>query len=468
MERKLGESNQSIKAMNKLRYESPLVAESSFSRFGHHLEEIPAFYSLIFYLKEAKNNHLAKPTPQKGDNIGREDNVNINANSLSASDSHFFLQGETFFKQREESFDCLPHLVDLFESFSGSKKLHLLREAMVSTDIERLSVFSLPAAAFEETVTFLPDKRAAKFHPFSSFLFSPIDKFFACWTEHLSLWGNGQLREQSGVFRVSRIRSDKGLNFLFLRKGDIVQAIIAGISDGLAYGDFLQSALEKRFKESSVIGFSRSYFNRGGKGKVRRDDRGMELISEEEGVLVFHSPASILVGRRFLIGVSRDVGGIYSEGSFSFPFENESLGNQCFQNLFESFLPNSFYKDSESVMRRGPAVGESAKIAQTSVETQFSGEVSLGAGFSKGNQEQGLEEANWVESFSSQRSLWDKGSDKRKIDGGENLLQGVILRDILGDDPISKTELPFHDCFSLGEVKKNKYTRYLFKYQYFN
>ena len=298
MERNPGKKNQSIKAMNKLKYESPFVDESYLSTPECHSEEIPAFYPTISYLVEVKDPHLTKSVSEEGDNISREDKVDIDANSLSASDSHFFLQGEIFFKQREESFDSLTLLVDLFESFCGSKNLHFLREAMMGTDIERLSIFSLPAAAFEETVAFLLDKRATEFHPLSSFLFSPVDEFFPCWTEYLSFGSNSQLREQGGVFRVSGVRSDEGLNLFFLRKGDIGQAIIAGISNGFRYGEFLQSALEKRFKESSVIGFSRGYFNRGGKGKVGRDNRGMEFIPEEECVLIFHSPASILVGGR--------------------------------------------------------------------------------------------------------------------------------------------------------------------------
>lgn len=468
MGRNSGKKNQSIKAMNKLKYESPFIDESYLSTSECHSEKIPPFYPTISSRREVKNPHLAESVSEEGDNISRKDKVDIYANSLSSPDSHFFLQGEIFFKQREESFDSLTLLVDFFESFSRSKKLHLLRESMMSADIEGLSVFSLPAAAFEETVAFLLDEGTAEFHPLSSFLFSPVDKFFPCWTEDLSFGGNGQSREEGGVFRVSGIRGDKGLNLLFFRKGNIGQAIICGISDGFSYRDFLQSVCEKRFIEPSVISFSRSYFNRSGNRKVRRDDRGMEFIPEEECVLIFHTPARILVGGRFLIGVSCDVSGIYGEGSFSLPFTSETLGDQGFQNLFESFLTDSFFKDSESVMRRSLAVGESTKIAQTSVESQFSGEVPLGMGFSKGNQKQSFKEANRVKSFSSQGSFWDKGSDEREIDGGENLLQGVIHGDILGYDPIGKTELPFHDYFSFGEVKRNKYIRYLFRYQCFN
>ena len=310
MKKKQGKQNQSIRTMNKLEYESPFLEEFYLSPSDCHLEEITPFYLPLSSLKELKNPQLAKSVSGEGGNISRENDVNIDTNSLSASDSHFFLQ-------REESFYSLALLVDFFESFGGSKKLHLLREAMMGTDIERLSVFSLPAATLEETVSFFPDKGAAKLHSFSFLLFSPVDKFFPCGTEHLSFGGNGQLREQSGVFRISGIRSDEGLNLLFLRKGDIGQAIIAGISDGSTYRDFLQSILEERFIEPSIISFSRGYFNRGRKGKVRRDDRGMKFIPEEECVLIFHSPASVLVGRRFLIGVSFDVSRIYGQGSFS-------------------------------------------------------------------------------------------------------------------------------------------------------
>jgi len=155
MERKLGKKNQLIKAMNYSVYESPFVEGFYLSTSECHSDEIPPFYPSISYLKEVKSPHLAKSVIKKGDNISREDNINIDANSLSASDSHFFLQGEIFFKQREESFDSLPLLIDFFESFSGSKKLHLLREAMMGTDIERLSIFSLPAAAFEEIAILL-------------------------------------------------------------------------------------------------------------------------------------------------------------------------------------------------------------------------------------------------------------------------------------------------------------------------
>jgi len=454
--------------MNKLEYKSPFVEESYLSPSDCHLEEIPPFYRTLSSFKEVKNPHLAKSASGEGDNIGREDKVDIYTNSLGAPNSHLFLQGEIFFKQREESFDSLALLVDLFESFSGSKKFHLLRETVMGTDIERLPIFSLPAIGFKETVAFLSDKRATKFHPFSSFLFAPVDKFFPCWTEHLSFRSNGQLREQSGVFRVSGIRSDKRLNLLFLGKGNIGQAIIGGISDGLAYRDFLQSILEERFIEPSVISFSRSYFNRSGERKVGWDDRGMEFIPEKECVLIFYTPASILVRRRFLVRVSCNVSGIYGKGSLSFPFTSKSLGDQSFQNLFESFLANSFFKDSESVMRRGPTVGKSTKITQTSVESQFSGKVSLGTRFSKGDKKQSFKKANRVKPFSSQGSFRDNGSDEREIDGGENICQGVIPGDILGDDPIGKTELSFHDYFSFGEVKRNKYIRYLFRYQYVN
>jgi len=454
--------------MNKLKYESPFVEESYLSPSDCNLEKIPPFYPTLSSVKQVKNHHLAKSVSGEGDKIGREDKVDIYANSLSAPDSHLFLQGEIFFKQGEESFDSLALFVDLFESFSGSKKLHLLRETVMCADIERLPIFSLPAAGFKETVAFLSDKRAAKFHSFSSFLFAPVDKFFPCWTEHLSFGSNGQLREQSGIFRVSGITSDKRLNLLFLRKGNIGQAIIGGISDGLAYRDFLQSVLEKRFIEPSVISFSRSYFNRSGDRKVGRDDRGMEFIPEEECVLIFYTPTSVLVGRRFLVRVSCNMSGIYGKGSFSFPFTSKSLGDQGFQNLFESFLAHSFFKDSESVMRRGFTVGESTKITQTSVESQFSGKMSLGTSFSKRDKKQSFKEANRIKPFSSQGSFWDNASDEREINGGENVCQVVIHGDILGDNPIGKTELSFHDYFSFGEVKRNKYIRYLFRYQYFN
>ena len=444
MKKKQGKQNQSIRTMNKLEYESPFLEEFYLSPSDCHLEEITPFYPTFSSVKELKNPQLAKSVSGEGGNISRENDVNIDTNSLSASDSHFFLQREIFFKQREESFYSLALLVDFFESFGGSKKLHLLREAMMGTDIERLSVFYLPAATLEETVSFFPDKGAAKLHSFSFLLFSPVDKFFPCGTEHLSFWGNGQLREQSGIFRVSGIRSDKRLNLFSLRKGNIGQAIIAGISDGSTYRDFLQSILEERFIEPSVVSFSRSYFNRSGNRKVGGDDRGMKFIPEEECVLIFYTPASVLVGRRFLIGVSCNMSRIYGQGSFSFPFTSKSLGDQGFQNLFESFHPNSFLKDSKSIMRRSFTVGESTKVAQTSVESQFSSKMSLRTGFSKRNQKQSFEEANRVKSFSSQRRFWDKVSDKREIDRGENPCQGIILGDIPRDYPIGKTELSFH------------------------
>lgn len=36
----------------------------------------------------------------------------------------------------------------------------------------------------------------------------------------------------------------------------------------------------------------------------------------------------------------------------------------------------------------------------------------------------------------------------------------VILRDILGDDSIGKSELSFHECFCPGEVKRNALTNF--------
>lgn len=90
--------------MNKLKYESPFVNESYLSNLECHSVEILPFYPILSSVKELKNPQLAKSASEEGDNISREDKVDIYANSLSASDSHLFLQREIFFKQREESF----------------------------------------------------------------------------------------------------------------------------------------------------------------------------------------------------------------------------------------------------------------------------------------------------------------------------------------------------------------------------
>ena len=112
--------------MNKLEYESPFLEEFYLSPSDCHLEEITPFYPPLSSVKELKNPQLAKSVSEEGGNISRENDVNIDTNSLHTSDSHFFLQGEIFFKQGEESFDSLSPLVDFFESFGGYKKLHLL------------------------------------------------------------------------------------------------------------------------------------------------------------------------------------------------------------------------------------------------------------------------------------------------------------------------------------------------------
>jgi len=135
---------------------------------------------------------------------------------------------------------------------------------------------------------------------------------------------------------------------------------------------------------------------------------------------------------------------------YPFLLTSEILGGQGFQNLYEPFLPDSFLKDSESVMRRVFTVEESPKITHTPVESQFSVKISIGTGLSKKNQKQGFEEANVLKSFSSQRRFWDNVSDKREIDRRKNLCQGIIIGYILGDYPIGKTELTFHDYFFLG------------------
>lgn len=119
-------------------------------------------------------------------------------------------------------------------------------------------------------------------------------------------------------------------------------AIIAGICDGVAYRNFLQNVFEKRFIEYPVINFSRGYFKGSGGREVGRDDRGMKLLAKKEGVLIFHASKIAFIGRRFLIRMNLNVCGINGEGSFSFPFEIDSLGDHGLQNFFELFLSYSF------------------------------------------------------------------------------------------------------------------------------
>jgi hypothetical protein len=111
-------------------------------------------------------------------------------------------------------------------------------------------------------------------------------------------------------------------------------------------------------------------------------------------------------------------------------------------------------------MRRSITVGESTKIAQTSVETQFSGEMSLGTSFSKENQKQAFGEVirsnpSCAREISGIRILMKEKSIEEKI-----FFKTVILRDILGDDSIGKSELSFHECFCPGEVKRNALTNF--------
>jgi len=102
MKKKQGKQNQSIRTMNKLEYESPFLEEFYLSPSDCHLEEITPFYPPLSSVKELKNPQLAKSVSGEGGNISRENDVNIDTNSLSASDSHLSIPLTLIFFSREK------------------------------------------------------------------------------------------------------------------------------------------------------------------------------------------------------------------------------------------------------------------------------------------------------------------------------------------------------------------------------
>ena len=71
----------------------------------------------------------------------------------------------------------------------------------------------------------------------------------------------------------------------------------------------------------------------------------------------------------------------------------------------------------------------------------------------------------------SRHSLPPSASGKRlqmkeKSTEGDNFLQRIILTDILGYNPIRKTQLSFYDIISLKERQQNPNIMNLFNYQY--
>ena len=455
------------RAMDDSKVETPCSRKSLFPSLNPHSKGTPPFS--FSYLRKAKHPLLSESSCQQRDNISRDDNVDIGSNSCRPSDFHLPFKREIFLQQREEPFNGLALLVDPFKLASRSKNLHLLREAVKVAEIERPSISSFPTACFEKTFASLLDKGTAKFYPLSSLLLTPVKKLTSCWTKDLTFRRHSQLREEGGMFRVSRIGSDKRFDLVFLRKGDVCPRIIAGISDSFFHPNFLQGVLQERLKELSIKGLTRADFHRSRERKVGRDNGGMKFVAKKVFALFFRSPASISVRRKFLLGISLHSRGIHGQRGALFVSSPKSLGDEILQNLPESVFPNSFFKDSEGVMRRGLTVGESAEIAQASIETKLPGKFSLGTGFSKRNQKQGLEEAHRVKAFSSQGCFGNKRSNEREVNGGKDFLQRIVLRDILGNNPISKTRLfSFHDLFSLKEVIQKQNSIYLFNYQYVN
>jgi len=192
----------------------------------------------------------------------------------------------------------------------------------------------------------------------------------------------------------------------------------------------------------------------------------MNFIAEKEPFSLFDSPASVFVRKHLVAAISRKICRVYNKGAIVFPLYRKELGAKILRNLFEPLLPQSFLKDAEGVMRRRLAARESTETSQTSVIAKFFGQLSLRARFPLGNQKQSFKQIHRVKPFSSDGGFRNKASDEREVDRREGFHQRVVFGDLLGHNPISKTELVSYDEVSLKEVFKNHCTIYLFNYQY--
>jgi len=119
---------------------SPFVEGWFYPSSDYSFKAVHPFSSLFSSLKEPKQIlGLSECSGEKGTNVSRDNEIDMDANSREPSDSQLFLEREIFFKQRKESVHGLTFLVGPFEFPGCSKKLHLLQKGMMAL---RTGIFS--------------------------------------------------------------------------------------------------------------------------------------------------------------------------------------------------------------------------------------------------------------------------------------------------------------------------------------
>lgn len=309
----------------------------------------------------------------------------------------YLLKSMSLLEDTIESFNYSPFLVETREGFALTDHSHCILDLIIFLEIEDRSVSSSPADRTEETLFgLLFEKATAEFESPSFGFFSPIGELKSCFAGIFPVFGNNNLSPLDWVFSTPWIFCDDRGNIILDQVACIFRGVISCICN---YGIdlfiyFLEAFLRffsEFFEKLSIPLISRGYLNSQRDREFGIGDLQMDLVAEEAKVFAFIAPGGIGIG---FFGF--DVRGIDREVEILFLNEAEGLSDEVDYDLGEGFLTEPFSKVMEGVVVWGFSVGESTEVGESSIVSEFSGEVSFGGGITQVDKKEGFEERDRV------------------------------------------------------------------------
>lgn len=350
--------------------------------------------------------------------IGRDTQKHMGHDILYPSHS-YLLESMTLLEDTIESFNDRPFLVETQEGFAVTDRPHSVLDLVVFLEIEDRSVSSLPADGTKETLFgFLFEEAAAEFESLSFGFSSPVGQLKSCFTGIFPLRGYNDISPLDWVFSTPWVFCDDRGNLVLNQVACIFRGIVSCICnysiDLFIYG--LEAFLRffgKLFEKLSIPLICRGYLNSERDRQFGIGDLEMDLVTEEAKVFAFVAPGGIGIG---FFGF--DVRGIDREAEIFLLNEAEGLSDEIHDDFGEGFLTEPFSEVVEGVMVGGFSVREATEVGESSIVSEFSGEVSFGGGVAQVDQKEGFEEGDRVITLSSLIGgfIFSKFIDEREVD----------------------------------------------------
>jgi hypothetical protein len=383
--------------------------------------------------------------------ISRNAHKDMNADILYTFEPQSF-KAMTSLQDAEESLYSGSHFIDAFEALARSYSLHNILNPIVFLEIKSGTIFTFEAIIFKEAAgSAVRMKSAAELDSSSLGLFTPIAELNAGLAEELSIRAYSYISAMEGILSCSGIGSDIRGDISADKVSCIVGAVVTCIGNH-GIDVFIAKSMRRIVGQIRqklavpLIAGSDPYRSR--KGEFCIGNLKMNLITEKGEIFTLITPCSIIVGPERL-----DMGRIYGELQTFCLDETEALSNKIDKYFIENLLSEPLSEIMEGIVSGSLAIGKTAQISQSSIESEFLSEISFGGGKAEVNEKKGFKECLRIVSLAPfiAVTIFDKVVDEGKINGVEQYLQGVVGWDDRGKFKVNKIKLPvsFHSKASI-------------------